>query len=166
MAVWIRKKFCFSWTDILKPLDGLIDWTISYRQDSTIFRPYCYSLNKDTNLENFINNYTGRFLPETRQQSPKESRFVHHDNKYSQLVNCFYVQLIFQITIYKLMKIFWIGADHLWWQTTLHSRTAARWWKSFGSSAIVIQPANVKISSTNSAEKKIFKSTSSEVAEI
>ena len=47
----------------MTPLDDVIDWTVSYRQDSTIFRPYCYVIKKDTEIGNFMNNYTGRFSP-------------------------------------------------------------------------------------------------------
>jgi len=72
---YIGQSYIFSWTNILKPLDGLIDWTVSFRQDSTIFRPYCYAINKETKLENFINNSTARFMPETTQRSPKELRY-------------------------------------------------------------------------------------------
>ena len=66
-----------SWADILAPLDDLIDWTVSFRQDSTIYRPYCYSISQETHLADFINNYTARFRPETNHQKIRqtESRF-------------------------------------------------------------------------------------------
>ena len=48
------------WTNILDPLDRKIDWTISYRRDSSSYNPYCFYIPKEADVKELLREHGNR----------------------------------------------------------------------------------------------------------
>ena len=97
------------------PLDDVIDWTVSYRQDSTIFRPYCYALKRETSIQDFMNNYTARFLPHSYEKNYESSYVEARDQYHKTLLAVYWVWWKLWQDFYACFHAFHKQCDQIWW---------------------------------------------------